>query len=213
MTIARSVREAVFLCRDCLDAFGPSRLFLKHTAATSWRSCSPLTPLSRPRPSLVLFYQSSHLVDRDRDRMHAPARCVISAGRWCILRPRCCRDRNREARAAAWLGWIHRLPVMPSKFRERVVQDNEVMIAVIGGSSALGVPYEDWVSVGAIVSELERAISLRQFRLEILAEKGATLEAMHLKLASLRHRPDALIVYSGHNEFLPASHCRTGCSL
>ena len=41
-----------------------------------------------------------------------------------------------------------------------------------------------------------------RFRVEILAEKGATLEAMHLKLASLPRRPDALIVYSGHNEFL-----------
>ena len=36
----------------------------------------------------------------------------------------------------------------------------------------------------------------------MLAEKGATLEAMHQKLAGLTRRPDMLIVYSGHNEFL-----------
>ena len=56
---------------------------------------------------------------------------------------------------------------------------------------------------GTIVGrELERAIPAHRFRVEILAEKGATLEAMHLKLAGLTRRPDALIVYSGHNEFL-----------
>ena len=61
----------------------------------------------------------------------------------------------------------------------------------------------DWLSLAAVVRrELERAIPAHRFRLEILAEKGATLEAMHLKLASLIRRPDALIVYSGHNEFL-----------
>ena len=35
-----------------------------------------------------------------------------------------------------------------------------------------------------------------------MAEKGATLETQHLKLAGLTQRPDALVVYSGHNEFL-----------
>lgn len=108
-----------------------------------------------------------------------------------------------EAGAAAWLGWIHRLPALPTNFVAQPVPSGEIVIAVIGESSALGVPYEGWLSIGAIVGrELERAIPSRRFRVEVLAEKGATLEAMHLKLAGLTQRPDALIVYSGHNEFL-----------
>ena len=108
-----------------------------------------------------------------------------------------------EATAAAWLSWIHRLPAFPRRFAKPARPGDEVLIVVIGESSALGVPYEGWLSVGAIIGrELRKAIPARRFRVEILAEKGATLEAMHLKLASLTKRPDALVVYSGHNEFL-----------
>ena len=42
----------------------------------------------------------------------------------------------------------------------------------------------------------------RHVRVEILAEKGATLEAMHKKLALMTERPDAIVIFSGHNEFL-----------
>jgi hypothetical protein len=65
------------------------------------------------------------------------------------------------------------------------------------------VHYEDWLSVGTIVARgLEQAIPASRFRVEVLAERGATLEDMHLKLSRLTRKPDALIVYSGHNEFL-----------
>jgi hypothetical protein len=108
-----------------------------------------------------------------------------------------------EAVAAAWLGWVHRLPDWTTRSATAARPDEEVSIVVIGGSSALGVPYEGWLSVGTIVRrELGRAIPARRFRLEVLAEKGATLEAMHQKLARLSRRPDVLIVYSGHNEFV-----------
>ena len=108
-----------------------------------------------------------------------------------------------EAAAAVWLSWIHRLPSLPHRFAEPAHPDDEILIVVIGESSALGVPYDDWLSVGTIVGrELQKAIPAHHFRVEVLAEKGATLEAMHLKLARLTRRPDALIVFSGHNEFL-----------
>ena len=108
-----------------------------------------------------------------------------------------------EAASAAWLAWIHRLPAMPSQFVAPTRPGDEVSIVVIGGSSALGVPYQGWLSVGTIVGrELCRAIPDRRFRVEVLAEKGATLESMHQKLARLAYRPDALIVYSGHDEFV-----------
>lgn len=108
-----------------------------------------------------------------------------------------------EAAAAAWLAWLHRLPDMPVRFTERTHPAGEYSIVVIGGSSALGVPYEDWLSVGTIVGrELEQAIPASRFRVDVLAERGATLEDMHLKLSRLTRKPDLLIVYSGHNEFL-----------
>ncbi len=196
---------AVFLSRDWLAAFGPGRLFLKKAAATLLAILLTAYPAVAAAAVFGLVLSVCAL---GRSGSGASARAGWlrhpRAARWCLL---CAASLLgigiAEASAAAWLGWIHRLPVMPSKFQEHAVAKNEVLIAVIGGSSALGVPYEDWVSVGAIVRrELERVIPSRRFRLEILAEKGATLEVMHLKLAGLKHRPDALIVYCGHNEFL-----------
>jgi hypothetical protein len=108
-----------------------------------------------------------------------------------------------EAAAAAWLAWVHRLPSLPIRFAEPAHRANEFSIVVIGGSTAVGVPYEDWLSIGAIVGrELQRAIPASRFRVDVLAECGATLEDMYLKLSRLTHKPDLLIVYSGHNEFL-----------
>lgn len=107
-----------------------------------------------------------------------------------------------EATAKAWLGFHHRMPAFPARFPEKKPGD-PVEIVVIGGSSALGAPYEDWLSVGAIVGRaLGQAVPARRFHVSILAEKGASLEMMHHKLAALERWPDVLIIYSGHNEFL-----------
>ena len=80
-----------------------------------------------------------------------------------------------EVSAAAWLGWLHRLPALPVRFaRAELNPDNEVFIVVIGESSALGVPYDDWLSVGAIVGrELERVIPSRRFRVRDPGRKGS----------------------------------------
>jgi hypothetical protein len=108
-----------------------------------------------------------------------------------------------EAGAAAWLAWHHRLPALPIRFEKPARPAGEFSIVVIGESSALGVPYDDWLSVGTIVGrELERAIPGGRFRVDVLAARGATLEDMHLKLTCLTNKPDVLIIYSGHNEFL-----------
>ncbi len=108
-----------------------------------------------------------------------------------------------EMASAVWLAWIHRLPALSGRVASPVHPGDEVSIVVIGGSSALGVPYEGWLSVGTIVGrELGRAIPNRRFHVEILAKRGATLEDQHQKLARLSHGPDVLIVYSGHNEFV-----------
>ena len=108
-----------------------------------------------------------------------------------------------EAVAAVWLSWVHRLPRLLHQFSGPARPRDEILIVVIGESSALGVPYDGWLSIGTIIGcELQKAIPSHRFRIKVLAEKGATLEAMHQKLASLVERPDALVIFSGHNEFL-----------
>ena len=92
-------------------------------------------------------------------------------------------------------------PALPLHFAG-ATQDGEVTLVVLGESSAFGMPFETWFSVGHIVAwQLGLAIPERRFRVEMLAMPGDTLEGQHHKLAGLSHKPDALIVYCGHNEF------------
>lgn len=134
----------------------------------------------------------------------SPGASRLKAARWLLLCVSCMAGLGlAEITAATWLARTHRLPALPERFTEPALPHDELSIVVIGASSALGVPYKDWISLGAIVGhELRRVIPSRRFRVDVLAEEGATLEAMHRKLAGLSRRPDALIVYSGHNEFL-----------
>ncbi len=75
-------------------------------------------------------------------------------------------------------------------------------ILVLGESSARGEPYHPWLSVGQILGwKLEDVFPGRPIEVDIWAYGGACLEDMHKKLASLTYRPDAMIVYVGHNEF------------
>jgi hypothetical protein len=105
-----------------------------------------------------------------------------------------------EIGSAAWLAWIHRLPALPTTFEPS--PPGEYRIVVLGGSSALGEPYRPWLSVGQIVAwQLGERIKDRRYECEILAWLGESLEMQHHRLARLRHRPDAVIIYSGHNEF------------
>jgi hypothetical protein len=126
------------------------------------------------------------------------------AVRWLVLCASCiCGLVFAEAAAGAWLAWLHRLPALPTRFADPPLAGGEFSIVVIGESSALGVPYDNWLSVGTIVGRsLEQAIPNGRFRVDVLAERGATLEDMHLKLSRITRKPDVLIVYSGHNEFL-----------
>jgi hypothetical protein len=113
-----------------------------------------------------------------------------------------------EAGALAWRSSRHGVPSLPeldNVRRGRIAEpenDAEVTLVVLGESSAAGCPYESWLSVGRIVSwQLAEAIPGRRFGALVLAEPGDTLEGQCRKLARLRRRPDALIVYCGHNEF------------
>ena len=106
-----------------------------------------------------------------------------------------------ELAAAVWLAWLHRLPVLPTRLAES--PPDEASIVVIGESSARGYPYQPWLSVGQIVAwQLQQALPGRRFTVDVRARVGANLEQMHQALAKLTRRPDVLIIYCGHNEFL-----------
>jgi hypothetical protein len=91
---------------------------------------------------------------------------------------------------------------LPTEFRDRKDAD-EVDLVVIGESSAEGVPYNTWLSVGQIVRwKLAEAIPGRRFNVQVVAGSGEILVTQHRRLAGrLNRRPDALIIYCGHNEF------------
>lgn len=106
-----------------------------------------------------------------------------------------------ETGSAAWRAWLHRMPVLPTKFEPS--PPGEYRIVVLGGSSALGEPYRPWLSVGQIVAwQLGLAVPDRRFECQILAWLGESLEKQHRKFARIQRRPDAVIIYSGHNEFI-----------
>jgi lysophospholipase L1-like esterase len=111
-----------------------------------------------------------------------------------------------EILALAALKIKHRIPEFSPGLHARQTnksQDHDdIHIVVVGESSAEGVPYRDWVSVGKIVTwQLRTQIPDRMFHLEVQARAGWTLEQMHQKLAEIRKAPDAIILYAGHNEF------------
>jgi tetratricopeptide (TPR) repeat protein len=105
-----------------------------------------------------------------------------------------------ELASGAWLAWAHRFPHMPTDFTAST--GDELRIVVIGGSSARGQPYQDWLSIGQIVAwKLQAVLPERKVVADVLAREGATLEEMHQKLAAIKQRPDMVIIFSGHNEF------------
>lgn len=108
-----------------------------------------------------------------------------------------------EAVAVGYLAWTHRLPApRSSPIAKAERPDGGLNIVVVGESSAEGVPYRDWLSVGKVVAwQLRRAVPWRPVHLEVQARPGWTLEQMHQRLIESRSRADLVIVYAGHNEF------------
>jgi lysophospholipase L1-like esterase len=90
---------------------------------------------------------------------------------------------------------------LPTRFADSP-GDSDIDLVVVGESSALGIPYHAWLSIGQLVAwKLEETIPRRHVRVQMLATSGDTLELQHQRLARLDRRPDLLIVYCGHNEF------------
>ncbi len=93
------------------------------------------------------------------------------------------------------------MPVLATTFPDRP-GEADVDIVVLGESSARGVPYHDWLSVGEIVGwKLQEAFPNRRFPVTQLAQPGLKLDEVHMLLRQLTRRPDLVILYAGHNEF------------
>jgi hypothetical protein len=132
-----------------------------------------------------------------------------------------------EAVCARWISWSHRFSAVPvgglsqeenasssARFAAPLEKielnlhfpdppgDRDIDLVVLGESSAEGVPFQQWVSVGKIVAwKLEQSIPRRAIRLHVLARAGDTLETQHLILSNLKRRPELILIYCGHNEF------------
>jgi len=93
---------------------------------------------------------------------------------------------------------------LPTRFPEVATsQRRDFSVVVIGGSAAMGYPYNPHLSIGRIVGrEIERTVPGRTVRVDVLADMGKNLEQMHQKLTTLDRRPDAVIIHSANNEFL-----------
>jgi lysophospholipase L1-like esterase len=148
-----------------------------------------------------------------------------SLGRWCLLcvsliggmiatETVCAAWRYRshrstvapagEARSLAALLAEHpHAPRDPSSSHPSTVskEDDAIDIVVLGESSAEGVPFAAWVSIGRIVCwQLEQVMPARAVHLWSFAVSGATLERQEQRLREATLRPDAVIIYCGHNE-------------
>jgi hypothetical protein len=117
-----------------------------------------------------------------------------------------------EVGSEARLRWSKRLPRLPTEFEPPanapgtepggLARPQGLSIVVVGESSALGEPYHPWLSVGQLVGwQLERVFPGRRIDVDIRAEGGLVLEQAVLRLLDLKRRPDAMIVFAGHNEF------------
>jgi hypothetical protein len=149
--------------------------------------------------------------------------------RWLLLASSCLIALfTMELVSALAVRWSYNIPSLPTRFaaaREEGARTNtpsggdaidragsgiirsnpgtkrELYVVVVGESSALGVPYQPWVSVGQIVGwQLQRILPGRKVTVDLRAKGGATLEQAMALLASLKRHPDAIIAFSGHNE-------------
>ncbi|MEZ6124186.1 MAG: tetratricopeptide repeat protein [Planctomycetaceae bacterium] len=81
-------------------------------------------------------------------------------------------------------------------------QHSDIRIVAIGGSSALGFPYDPDSSMIQVAAEqLRHRFPGRQWSATNLAKTGIDLELAISQLNQLTECPDIVVIYSGHNEF------------
>jgi lysophospholipase L1-like esterase len=80
--------------------------------------------------------------------------------------------------------------------------DRQIDVVVLGESSAEGVPFNQWLSIGALIKwKLQEVFPARKVEHQTLAMSAETLERQQKKIEWLRRRPEIMIIYCGHNEF------------
>ena len=108
-----------------------------------------------------------------------------------------------EALGGAFLLWNRPGRIPPLSFELPASPSGEVSVVAIGGSTTLGAPYHARLSFAHIVGwRLAAMFPDLRITVDNLAFGGATIDDMYEKLRGLTTRPDVLIVYTGHNEFL-----------
>lgn len=99
---------------------------------------------------------------------------------------------DRNATVSAPSSPAARVPrdiALPTKFTH-AKDDGEINFVILGESSAEGVPYNYWVSIGGMVRwQLNEVIPGRPVHIETLAVSRETLERQHEKLGGLTHDP------------------------
>ena len=182
-----------------------------------------------PAALLVVLIGGTRLF-RVAVRGHRPRdRALLEQGlRWALLASSCLFGMIAlEAGSAIKLRSMLRLPALPTRFsrpahpaatsvdpaatERRTGQEpggssstsaDGLYIVVVGESSARGEPYHPWLSVGQLVGwQLEQVFPGREVQVEVRADGGLCLEQAVLRLRNLDRRPDAMIVFAGHNEF------------
>ena len=80
--------------------------------------------------------------------------------------------------------------------------EGELHVAAVGGSTMLGFPYEPHYSIGHVLAwQLRQMYPEHEVQLNNLSVTGANLEQALARLGNLKHKPDIILVYSGHNQF------------
>jgi hypothetical protein len=91
---------------------------------------------------------------------------------------------------------------LPTEFEDSS-GDGDIDLVVVGESSAQGVPYDRWLTPGALLEwKLRQAIPGRNIRTNVVAISGSTLESQHRMLGDLLRRPEILVVYCGQAEIV-----------
>jgi hypothetical protein len=91
---------------------------------------------------------------------------------------------------------------LPGRIASANLAGEPIRVVIIGGSSAKGFPFAPKMSLDRVIAwQLGRAFPGREVVADNRADLGLNLEQAIGRLIGLEHRPDLLIVYSGHNEF------------
>ncbi|MDB5351675.1 MAG: hypothetical protein JWN86_2922 [Planctomycetota bacterium] len=99
----------------------------------------------------------------------------------------------------------NRLPPPPPRVPPKVPEaraSGELVLLVLGESSAEGQPFQPWFSIGHVVArQIEQSNPGKKVRIIMAASGGIPLASAVAELEYQKQRPDLVLLYAGHNEF------------